>query len=69
MKSKGNLECFSQGEEVQGLGLNQSTLAPSLVWLLKISQREYWCLKTRTMLQSTVTFYRAVVKDARELQS
>lgn len=41
-KLKGNLESFSQTEGVLELELNQSTLAPSLTWLLKISEREYW---------------------------
>ena len=42
VKLKGNLECFSQREGVQELELNQSTRAPSLTWLLKISERECW---------------------------
>lgn len=42
VKSKGNLESFSQTEGVLELELNRSTLAPSLTWLSKISEREYW---------------------------
>lgn len=50
------------------MGLNQNTLVPSLTCLLKISEREYWYLKTRTMLQNTVTFYKVAAKVVRGLQ-